>query len=458
MTQGGKKRAAGDAPQRERAAQAPRRTEDGSAFAACPACGASGAYTARAARANARRLVSGAPFMLTRVCACAARTVALTRINEHLDSDACGAAAPPPPPRAQRPPAASPPPAAAPSPAAASAPCAADAAHDAAAAPPVSLATALRWSADAVPAARRYGQHTGRATGVLPPPPAPPPLSAASATVALLAAHGHYDGGGGAEEDDEDGGDAFRQHFRDDGDDGDGDAGATHARPSAPPPAPSAPQLTYGLRGHLVLLDFLSAQEEASLLRAVDAADAPPWRHATFNGRNRGKAWGVDMSLARRAVYPEIVPFPTWLVPIVARLRSAHPLLRRFDPNHVNAIEYTRARGDHLSAHVDDRKLSGDIIVNVSLAGECVMTYAPEPRGAGRQVVRRGDPPPVDAPGVVRVPLPRRCAQVQSGAARFEFTHGIANADLHAPRRVSLTLRESAVTHARRPADAAGSW
>jgi hypothetical protein len=48
------------------------------------------------------------------------------------------------------------------------------------------------------------------------------------------------------------------------------------------------------------------------------------------------------------------------------------------------------------------------------------------------------------------VALPRRCAQVQSGASRFEFTHAIWGQDLAAPRRVSITLRESAITHARR--------
>jgi alkylated DNA repair protein alkB family protein 4 len=390
--------------------------------------------------------------------------VALLRINEHLDSGACGTAAPPPPPRTQRPPPPlpPPPPAAAPS-SSAAAPLPCDADESAAAplppsAPPsVPLAVALRWSADAVPVARRYGQHTGRATGMLPPAPAPPPPDSAAA--ALLAAHAR-DGDGDGDDD----GAAFREHFRDDDDDSGAAAGAASALASAPAPAPAAPspQLTYGLRGHLVLLDFLSAEEEASLLRAVEASDAPPWRPSRFNGKSRGKAWGADMSLAHRAVYPARVPFPAWLAPLVARLRAAHPLLRRFEPNHVNAIEYVRARGDHLSAHVDDRQLSGDIIVNLSLAGECTMTYAPEARGGGAvrgcEAARRRDAPAPPGPGVVRVPLPRRAAQVQSGAARFEFTHAICAADLHAPRRVSLTMRESPVTHARRPDDAHGTW
>ena len=148
------------------------------------------------------------------------------------------------------------------------------------------------------------------------------------------------------------------------------------------------------------------------------------------------------------------MPFPAWLDGVVARLRSAHPLLRRFSPNHANAIEYVRSRGDYLVAHVDDRKLSGDVIVNLSLHGSCVMTYCPEPRGGaprGKAARRAGDVPAPSAPGVVRVALPRRAAQVQSGASRFEFTHAIANRDLIHEKRISITLRESPVTKPRRP-------
>ena len=155
-----------------------------------------------------------------------------------------------------------------------------------------------------------------------------------------------------------------------------------------------------------------------------------------------------------REVYPPRVPFPAWLDAVVARLRTAHPLLRRFSPNHANAIEYVRSRGDFLVAHVDDRKLSGDVIVNLSLHGSCVMTYAPEaPGGAprGKAARRAGDAPAPDAPGVVRVALPRRAAQVQSGKSRFEFTHAIAGRDLIHEKRISITLRESPVTKPKRP-------
>lgn len=50
------------------------------------------------------------------------------------------------------------------------------------------------------------------------------------------------------------------------------------------------------------------------------------------------------------------------------------------------------------------------------------------------------------------------CAlQVQSGAARYNYTHQIKNADIDPPRQVSLTLREARRSAPRAPpSDAAG--
>jgi len=138
------------------------------------------------------------------------------------------------------------------------------------------------------------------------------------------------------------------------------------------------------------------------------------------------------MLLAQKAVRPALpaAPFPDWLEPIVRRIRSRIPQLARYAPNEVNAIWYERERGDCLSAHVDQRDLSGDVIINLSLAGACTMTYRDTKSGAE----------------YVRVHLPRRCLQVQSAGARYSYTHEIMNADLEEPRRVSLTMRESAIT------------
>ena len=49
--------------------------------------------------------------------------------------------------------------------------------------------------------------------------------------------------------------------------------------------------------------------------------------------------------------------------------------LAGFEANEANALKYIRADGHYLGAHVDDRQLSGEVIVNLSLAGDAVMLY-----------------------------------------------------------------------------------
>lgn len=197
------------------------------------------------------------------------------------------------------------------------------------------------------------------------------------------------------------------------------------------------------LSGHVCVLDFMSEAQEVQLVAAVDAHELP-WRESTYNGRHQGKKWGVVMNLAERTVTEARVPFPDWLNDVVLRIRQSIPFLVNFSPNEANAISYDRARGDFLRAHVDERHLSGDVIVNVSLLGACTMTYSPMQQSRTRS---RATDVPAAQEGVIKVHLPRRCLQVQSGKARYDFSHGIANADLEEPRRVSITFRESKLTH-----------
>lgn len=186
------------------------------------------------------------------------------------------------------------------------------------------------------------------------------------------------------------------------------------------------------LPGHALVLDLLTEAEEEALVAFIDGPQSPPWHESRHNGIHRGKYWGVVMNLAERTVHEPQVPFPQFLAIVVERIRAAIPYLADFNPNHVNAIWYDRGRGDWLKAHVDDRSLSGDCIVNVSLVGACTMTYAPI-KGAKTAALA----------AEVKVRLPRRCLQVQSGDARYYWTHAIAREDLEEPRRVSLTFREN---------------
>ena len=121
---------------------------------------------------------------------------------------------------------------------------------------------------------------------------------------------------------------------------------------------------------------------------------------------------------------------PPQLDALAARMQLVAPsALGDFWPNEANALDYDRAAGHHIAAHCDDRQLSGEVLVNLSLCGDAFMTYTHD---------RKPLPP-------VRVRLPRRSLQIQTGDVRFNWRHAIENADLCGPRRVSITFRRAAV-------------
>ena len=196
------------------------------------------------------------------------------------------------------------------------------------------------------------------------------------------------------------------------------------------------------LPGHHLIPDFITPDEESRLIEYLDRdeSDTNPWRPSNFNGKHRGKKWGVEVDLKRRTVTPERRPLPALVRAVADRMPAAHPALRGFVPNEANAIDYDRRGGAELLPHVDDRQMSTDLIVNLSLAGDCVMTYVEDAARDGRRGGWEGVPA-----GARRVDvfLPRRSLQVQSGPCRFNFAHSIRNENLRAPRRVSITFRRS---------------
>ena len=118
---------------------------------------------------------------------------------------------------------------------------------------------------------------------------------------------------------------------------------------------------------------------------------------------------------------------------LVPKLKDLPPV-KGWLPNEANAIDYRRKQGHWLKSHVDDRKLSKEPICNLSLAGDCYMTFKNE--AMHRNLAAKEQ----------KVLLKRRCLQVLTGSARYDFSHAIANADLLSDRRVSITMRESPLT------------
>ena len=250
------------------------------------------------------------------------------------------------------------------------------------------------------------------------------------------------------------------------------------------------------LPGHFVIEDFVTVAEETALVKFLDdeKRSGARWKLSGFNGKHLGKKWGVEVDLKRRTVKTEGVrPMPPELLKVAARLRAiakseldtssdASPsddvekvlskkgvkkmpravasAVAGFAPNEANAIDYRRLSGMELRPHCDDRQMSSGVLVNLSLLGDCVMTYARDAKR--KQKATRTSLPDVlsrenenetrSEETAVDVFLPRRSLQVQTGETRYDFSHAIRNENLLADRRVSVTFRESAPPAARRKA------
>ena len=191
--------------------------------------------------------------------------------------------------------------------------------------------------------------------------------------------------------------------------------------------------------GLYVYENFITQAEEEELLHGLDIVDHLPWKPARFNGKNLGKRWGVHCNLRDRRVDAPEHPLPECLKKIVLPKLVALTPMNGCVPNEANAIDYYKRLGHWLQAHVDDRKLSKEPIANLSLAGDCYMTFrnqAPHRNLACKEQ---------------RVLLKRRCLQVLTGKARYDFSHGIDHKDLLSDRRVSVTMRESPLTKSTKP-------
>ncbi|CAM6129207.1 unnamed protein product [Calypogeia fissa] len=196
--------------------------------------------------------------------------------------------------------------------------------------------------------------------------------------------------------------------------------------PPLPPPKVMAP------KGLQVVEDFITLEEEKHLLHCLDTDISNPWKLNTVNGIHQGKAYGNHIfgDYNRKVVSQANSPMPDFVLPYVKRMRDTVPALKEFFPNEMNSIDYRKGNGHYLKAHMDDRQLSGKILVNLSLAGGCFMTYARE----------------LGLKEAFRVKLAPRSLQILTGESRYSYTHGIQRNDILDPRRVSMTFRQSVET------------
>lgn len=209
-----------------------------------------------------------------------------------------------------------------------------------------------------------------------------------------------------------------------------------------------AQKLVPGLR---LFPDFLSEEEGEALASYLDHSP-PAWRKEQFGVPTlyNVKHFGVLGSLRPRMVrLPDPskgevdLPEDGILGEVAARLgKKGKPwssCLKSFKPNEANVNDYRRSESSQLLMHWDDRGLYEEAVCSVSVLGECIMTFQPTGRSNFRS--SEGD---AEAEGgrAVRLVVPARSLLLLKGAARYEWQHGIPEADdLLTERRVAIIFR-----------------
>jgi alkylated DNA repair dioxygenase AlkB len=185
--------------------------------------------------------------------------------------------------------------------------------------------------------------------------------------------------------------------------------------------------------GLYLYYDFVTEEEEDVIMKELNDKSVVVWKRQRHTGSHSEKRFGVDHDLWSRDTRPPKYTLPAFMELILIPRLKRVAAMRGCVPTEVNAIAYRQSHGDSLQAHVDDRKKHSEPIANLSLCGECLMTYANTSPDRNLAVPEQ------------KVLLKRRCLQVMTGKARYDYSHAIANKDLLSDQRVSLTMRETKI-------------
>jgi alkylated DNA repair protein alkB family protein 4 len=202
-------------------------------------------------------------------------------------------------------------------------------------------------------------------------------------------------------------------------------------------------------RGVRVFEDLLDATEAQALLEEIERRPFAP----SQSGRSK-QHYGAKVNFNKRRVnvrgFEGLPGYATELVDrfaqrwavdatpdtALARDKSLAAAFADFVPSDVFVLRYAADRRSNLDLHLDDTFAYGDLILDLSLESESVLTFY---RGRPGGEVPADPDAPVQ-PACVRVPLPARSMAAIHGPARFEWEHGILANDVRG-RRTSVTLR-----------------
>ncbi|KAG0220474.1 hypothetical protein BGX31_010995, partial [Mortierella sp. GBA43] len=195
-----------------------------------------------------------------------------------------------------------------------------------------------------------------------------------------------------------------------------------------------ATALTQSLQGLQVLHNFVTVDEEASLIQQLDTREwAGRGIEPNPEMKRRHQHYGGVFSYRLRRVVGKMEALPEMFGFLTQRLLDRKIYTQ--SPNSIIVNEYEAGQG--IMPHVDAPKLFGPTITALSLLSDCVMTF---------QHVKQ---PEI----VYRIHLPRRSLVVMNDSCRYDYRHGISKdlveyvdgVEIVRARRVSITYRDMLV-------------
>ena len=201
----------------------------------------------------------------------------------------------------------------------------------------------------------------------------------------------------------------------------------------------SAPDCA-GFRGVRVFRDFFTPAESDEILREIEQED--------FVKAQSGKQkqhYGPKINFNKKKMNAKhFQGIPAYASRIEDRLRQLaaadsprDPIdrtefsaaLDAFETTDVFVLQYHERDESNLDFHLDDTFAYGELILDLSLESDSVLTFLRNRPGAGPKVTE-----------CVRVALPARSLAAVYGQARFDWEHAILSYDIKG-RRTSVTLR-----------------
>ncbi|MFP6655599.1 MAG: hypothetical protein VCB25_08225 [Myxococcota bacterium] len=193
-------------------------------------------------------------------------------------------------------------------------------------------------------------------------------------------------------------------------------------------------------QGIRVFPDFLSIPESDLLMQKFVKIE---FKNAQSGKRK--KHYGPKINFNKKKINAdEFRGLPPYAMDIEDRLRTLAALqdansipddglnaaLASFETTDLFILQYFEKLSSNLDFHIDDTFAYGELILDLSLESDCVLTF----------IRKRRDLSDANSIECIRVPIPARSLLAIYGQARFDWEHAILAYDIEG-RRTSLTLR-----------------